>query len=92
MVFLPRCVMMLRQCFMRPVPANGKNRAVACWAARLPVSAGQAAHNAQRRWEARYWIEAFISCLPGSDRYVRGRPAGAPQAADYERLGSGACG
>jgi hypothetical protein len=64
------------------------------WAARLPVSAGQAAQDAQRRGQARYRIEAFISVRsrvpfqpPGprndSDR-VRGRAV----RADFPDIGT----
>jgi hypothetical protein len=47
-------------------PADGKNRAglppsQGCRAARLPVSAGQVAHDAHRRWQPGNGIVTFIA-------------------------------
>src|SRR6266567_8965059 len=53
--------------------AGGKNRtallsAQGCRAARLPVSAVQAAQHAQRSRQARYWIVTFIQRLTARRR------------------------
>ena len=81
MVFLPRCVITLRQCLMRPgsLPTARTERRCCklrrCRAARLPVSAGQAAQGAQR-------------CRQDDDpRHLVHRPGRLPEVALCSDLG-----
>ncbi len=57
-------------------------------AARLPVSAGQAAQDAQQYWEARYLIETFISNAPGGSSLTWSEAifSDAPTVLDIVRL------
>jgi len=48
-----------------PDQAGSSHPPIAYRVARLPVSPGQAAQDAQRRGQARYRIETFIACAPG---------------------------
>jgi hypothetical protein len=86
MVFLPQGVMTLRQCLPWPgsLPTASTGRAAvssgAAGRAGLPVSAGQAARDAQRCRKARYVIVTLlVSCNPDDARWAE--PTTRPTAA-----------